>query len=109
MEDKILLLISYLKKNDQNGLFKLTQFFDETLQQKNFLDEITKYLVDNYPNFKVHRVMYFNKNFDEYVDLRDSFVFSHLHKFKIICEVITKNALTYLLLIKNFLKKGNRK
>ncbi len=47
--------------------------------------------------------MYFNKNFDEYVDLHDSFVFSHLQKFKIICEVITKNALTFLLLIKNFL------
>jgi hypothetical protein len=103
------LLISYFKKNDQNGLFNLTQFFVETVHLKNFLDEITKYLVDKYPNFKVHRVMYFNKNFDEYVDLHDSFVFSHLQKFKIICEVITKNALTFLLLIKNFLKKGNRR
>ena len=86
MGDKVLFLIKFVKK-DETELFNTKKYFEETISVIDFREEVLQLLDEQNPSFKIKRITYFDKEFDEYLDLKNEFFFENKLKFKIWCDV----------------------
>ena len=87
MADHILVLIKFIKEGDFIELFNTKKYLNENIELPDFQDEISQILDEKNPSFKVKRITFFDKTFQEYVDIAGDFIFETNQKFKIFCEV----------------------
>jgi hypothetical protein len=90
MRDQILVLLKFVHKEDNSDLHKYKLYLDEDTTIQNFKEEISEVLEINQPKFKIVRIMFIDKDFDEEMDLPlppANFLFEEKQKFIIICEI----------------------
>jgi hypothetical protein len=93
MSDNIRLLLKFYNQSDNSILFKKINFFKESLTVSEFEEDVDEILANEKANFKIHQIMYIDKQFNEEVDLpKTSFIFEEFACIQnyLLCKLIAK-------------------
>ena len=107
MSDNIKLLLKFYNQCNNADLFTKINYFKESITVNEFKEDLEEILVNESVQFKINRIKFIDKEFQEEVDLpKSNFIFEHLQVFKIFCDVrIFYQLIDYLISFKFFLKE----